>query len=706
MKIFGTISELVAAVFRKNSQAVTFRPNQATTYTASRDIQMPAGDTDHVLVSRTSTDTLTNKTLTSPTLTAPTSTDGSFTSVDTFSLDDTNSAFNTVLQSTSSNSANRTLTISVEDGNRILQLEGDLVKASSHSLTLTTSANTNVNFPPAGSGTLATTANTETFSNKTLGNTNTVTLKDTLFTLQDDGDTSKQLRMQLSGITTATTRTLTAPDANTTIVGTDATQTLSNKVIGNSNSATLIDSTGLLLQDSGDNTKQQKFDVPAGQTTATTLTQTLPTTSGVLANDNNSISLTNKSLDDNSTVFYDNSDVSKGFRLEVPAAQTTGTTRLHTLPAVSSTLASLTGTETFSNKTVDNSNTVTLKDSLFTIQDDGDTTKQAKFQASGITTGTTRTYTLPDASGTLLTSTQATFADNAFTLQDDGDPTKQLQFQVSGVTTGTTRTLTAPNANTTIVGTDATQTLSNKTIDTSLPVNSTATTANSFIEFKQGGVTKGYYGVQGSSGGLVNGAGTSDVVEISNGNQIVFSADTGTTIGGKLTSAHAWTLGTSGGTQTHTVNGNLSITGTMSAAGSPSRVTAGPVKAAQPRGSSNTNVVNYGTNQTTVGTDITYAASDANGSSFTINTTGIYAINATHYGAAALDIGITKTQTADPSTLTFGTQVLAFTDSSAGVPADLGGVFYLASGDIVRLNTTNSNGNTSNFNGFFIVKIS
>lgn len=85
------------------------------------------------------------------------------------------------------------------------------------------------------SGTVVGDTDTQTLTNKTIGNTNTVTLKDTLFTLQDDGDTTKQAQFQLSGITTATTRTLTIPDANLTIVGTDTTQTLTNKTFNATN---------------------------------------------------------------------------------------------------------------------------------------------------------------------------------------------------------------------------------------------------------------------------------------------------------------------------------------------------------------------------------------------------------------------------------------------------------------------------------------
>jgi hypothetical protein len=65
----------------------------------------------------------------------------------------------------------------------------------------------------------------------------------------------------------------------------------------------------------------------------------------------------------------------------------------------------LTDTQSPTNKTFNNTNTITVLDSGFTLQDNGDNTKQAQFSIGGNTTGTTRTYTLPNASVTIASLT-------------------------------------------------------------------------------------------------------------------------------------------------------------------------------------------------------------------------------------------------------------------------------------------------------------
>ena len=87
------------------------------------------------------------------------------------------------------------------------------------------------------------------------------------------------------------------------------------------------------------------------------------------------------------------------------------------------------------------------------------------------------TGTLNGISGATFDGTNLNLQDSLLRIVDNADTSKKVQFEASGITTATTRTLTLPNANTTLVGTDATQTLTNKTIDVT-QLNSAANTVS------------------------------------------------------------------------------------------------------------------------------------------------------------------------------------------------------------------------------------
>lgn len=66
--------------------------------------------------------------------------------------------------------------------------------------------------------------------------------------------------------------------------------------------------------------------------------------------------------------------------------------------------------------------------------------------------------------GGAISDTSVTVKDNVFTLQDNLDPTKQANFQLGSVTTATTRAYTLPNLDTVLAGLAVSQTFSNTNV--------------------------------------------------------------------------------------------------------------------------------------------------------------------------------------------------------------------------------------------------
>lgn len=123
------------------------------------------------LVTRNTTDTLTNKTLTSPVINTPDINAGTVDSLTSLSVRSTGAAFDLSFSNGEVLTANRVLTVSVSNANRNLNFGGDVnfggaFITSANSLTLTTTGATNVTVPTTG--TLATLAGAETFTNKIL----------------------------------------------------------------------------------------------------------------------------------------------------------------------------------------------------------------------------------------------------------------------------------------------------------------------------------------------------------------------------------------------------------------------------------------------------------------------------------------------------------------------------------------------------------
>ena len=442
------------------SKIVVFSTSGATTaktltltsaHTDNRTLTLP--DATDTLVGRATTDTLTNKTLTSPTLTTPALGVATATSINKVAITAPATSATLTIADGKTLTASNTLTLAGTDGTT-MTFPGTsstvMTLASTDAITgvktfgaagnvgkLVISGNTSgttvLNASATASGTLTLPAATDTLMGKATTDTmtnKTVTAMDvtggsyinllTQAALRFNDDSGGEY-VALKAPTGVTTHTLLLPAAQGAM-----STVLTNDGSGNLSWAAALTST----------LGQYNIFVGNGSSVSTAV-------------DTNAVG-------------------------DILADSTNGLTFKASRTLVTPTLTS----PTINGGTVGTTTTITAKDTLFTIQDNADATKIAAFQASTIASATTRTYTFPNGDGifTLNDLTQTltnkeldntntiTLKDTLFTLQDNSDATKIMVFQLSGISTGNTRTLTIPDLSGTLVLTAGAQTLTDKTL--------------------------------------------------------------------------------------------------------------------------------------------------------------------------------------------------------------------------------------------------
>jgi hypothetical protein len=299
---------------------------------------------------------------------------------------------------------------------------------------------------------------------------------DAVFRIQDNGDATKELAFEVSAIATATTRTITMPDANVnlgliaTALQKDGSVELNNNTYltgRNAANSANIDiirvGTGNLLEAGGSfhPATNNTFNLGSGSLRWGTLFV------------GSSVSMTNAALSDsgttpsgNTSTALFNSGGSRDVALMTPSfagATVTGKVLLET--------GNQTGTAVSGNILIRTGSAVgAASGDIQLLVGDGLTEGEIKFfkvGASAPSIGHVWTATAVDGSGywAAPASAPTVFSDSAFRIQDNGDATKQLAFEVSAITTGTTRTITMPdsdlNLGTGIGGSFANATLSN-----------------------------------------------------------------------------------------------------------------------------------------------------------------------------------------------------------------------------------------------------
>ena len=262
-----------------------------------------------------------------------------------------------------------------------------------------------------------------------------VVTNDSGFRIRDNSDNTKQLAFECSGITTSTTRTLTVPDENGTLV-------TSGAIVNADINASAAIAGSKISPDFGSQA------VTGGHSTFQNLTALGLT----LSHTNASINFTDSNNNPDYAVIVDGGVFD--LNSVTPAANiikinTDGHIDVGTNVDFAAGI-DVTGNISVTG-TVDGVDVAT-RDTLF-----GGLTSSSGVLSNGVTATTqsasdnsTKVATTAYVDNQVTTGAPTEFADNVFRVKDNSDASKKLAFECSGISGSTTRTMTVPNTDGTI----------------------------------------------------------------------------------------------------------------------------------------------------------------------------------------------------------------------------------------------------------------
>jgi len=243
------------------------------------------------------------------------------------------------------------------------------------------------------------------------------------------------------------------------------------------------------------------------------------------------------------------------------AGALTGLTSVDTTNLEVTNVKALDGTASFA--IANTTGVFSIDDTKFTLQDNADTTKKALFELSGITTATTRTYTLPNATGTLATlaNTSQTFTGSTSFVPATNSGT----ITIGGIPQTGTITVDRSQATHTLdVGVGPTLSGSTKTINFGTAGVSGSITSINIGSAVSGAITttaiSGNFTVQGVTVGLGGGA-------VSTNTAVGASALAANTTGTNNTAGGSGALALNVGGASNTAFGNTSLGSNLSGNG-------------------------------------------------------------------------------------------------------------------------------------------